>query len=200
MLERDLRQQTLELLSSNTFREPTTEERKRLGSIGYDIVLSTGDKPLAVVVAENQDHFSRNELVGYVDARPQLKRYTPPALTVALRSEELFLSDSFSKSQAVQLQLHEKENQFLQALIPDARNIMLPASTDAQLDLAYFKKTGRVLFEGRFARALDITSGVRVACVGRDRPGDRLDVYGWQHVYVRDVIGALSAVVFIFQK
>lgn len=193
---KDLRQETLDLLSQHTFREPTVEERRILGSMGYDTVLSTDAKPLSVVVAENPKYFWENEL-DYVNARPALRDYTPRSLAVALRPRGLFLLDSFDKSQAVQLQMHERESGVLQRQLPHARNIMLPASTYAQLDLAYFKQKGEVLFRDRYARALDETSGVFVAFVGRIHPGFRLGVFGWGRVYGYGFVGALSAVVFI---
>lgn len=93
----DLRLQTLEFLSTNTFREPTAQEKKILAPRGYDIFLSAEAKTLYAVVDENKDHFWSGEL-DYVNARPNLRDYTPPVLTVALRSKELFLKNSFSKS------------------------------------------------------------------------------------------------------
>lgn len=91
----------------------------------------------------------------------------------------------------------KRESQAVQGLSPDARAIMLPTSTDAQLDLAYLKETGQVLFEDRFARALDETSDVRVADVGRSLPDDRLGVSGWDWGLGHVGVGALSAVVFV---
>ncbi len=192
----DLRQETLDLLSGNTFREPTDQEKEILGTKGYDVFLPTEAKSLYTVVAENKGHFWTDEL-DYVNARPELRDFVPPALIVVLRSQDLFLSNSFSKSQAVQLQMHEVESQALQKELPDVRNIMLPASVGAQLDLAYFKETGRVLFTNRFARALDETSDVHVALVGRNHPDDQLSVSGWNRDRGDDDVGALSAAVMI---
>lgn len=192
----DLRLQTLEFLAANTFREPTPQEKKILAPRGYDIFLSTEPKTLYTVVDKNTNHFWNGES-DYVNARPNLRDYVPPALTVALRSKELFLRDSFGKSQGVQLQMHEVESQTLQKQLPDVRNIMLPASTDAQLDLAYVKKTGLVLFTNSFARALDQISGVRAALVGRNLPAEALDVRGWLADHGLGHVGALSAVVFL---
>lgn len=194
--KRDLRQETLDLLAGNTFREPTPQERKILAPRGYDIFLSTEPKTLYAVVDENKDHFRIGEL-DYVNARPDLRDYVPPALTVALRSKELFLKDSFSKPQPVQLEMTERESQTVQGLLPDARAIMLPASTDAQLDLAYLKETGRVLFRDRFARALDQISGVFAALAGRFDPDSRFCVNDWFEGLGYDFVGALSSVVFI---
>lgn len=194
--KRDLRQETLDLLAGNTFREPTVEEKEKFGTMGYDIFLPTKAKTLHAVVEENQDYFWSDEL-DYVNTRPNLRDYVPPTLTVALRSKDLFLSNSFGKSQTIQLERHEAESQDLQKVLPDARNIMLPASVDAQLDLAYFKETGQVLFRDRFVRALDETSDVSVAHVGRARPASRLDVPGWRRGRGGGGVGALSAAVMI---
>lgn len=194
--KRDLRQETLDLLSGNSFREPTTEEREKLKLKGYDTFLQTEAKSLYTVVAENQDYFWSGEL-DYVNARLDLRDFVPPALTVALRSKDPFLSNSFSKSQAVQLQMHETESQALQVELPGVRNIMLPASTGSQLDLAYFKETGRVLFTNRFAGALDEISGVFAALGGRLGLSYRLRVGGWYRADGFDYVGALSAVVFL---
>ncbi len=195
----DLRRQTYELLSNHTFREPTAQEKKRLATMGYDIFLSTEAKPLSVVVTENMGHFWSGEL-DYVNARPNLRDYTPPALTIALRSGKLFLLDSFDRSQSVQLEMLEAESQNVQGQLANARIIMLPASTEAQLDLAYLKETGRVLFRDRFARALDEISGFFVADVGRDGPAYQLSVRDWFADDGHGHIGALSAVVFINSK
>lgn len=192
----DLRLQTLEFLAANTFREPTPQEKEILAPRDYDIFLHTEAKTLYAVVDENRDHFWSGEL-DYINARPNLRDYVPPALTVALRSKELFLKNSFSESQGVQLQMHEVESQALQKQLPDVRNIMLPASTDAQLDRSFLEKTGKVLFRDRFARALDEISEVSVANVGRDDPADRLSVSGWDRDRGSDDVGVLSAVVFI---
>lgn len=192
----DLRWQTLEFLAANAFRGPTAEEMGALKPRGYDLVLSAAARQLSLVVTENPDHFEDSG-VDYINARSQVRNYIPPALTVVLRSGELFLADSFNKSQPVQLQMTETESRAVQELVPDARSIMLPAATVAQLDLNFLRKTGRVLFRDRFVRALDKTSGVRVASVGRSRPDDRLLVGGSDRGIGDGVVGALSAVVFI---
>lgn len=192
----DLRLQTLDLLAVNTFREPTAEEKRLLAQRGYDIFLPTKAETLYAVVALNPDYFWDSKL-HYVNDRPKLRDFVPPALTVALRSQQLFLEGSFSKSQGVQLRMTEAESQAVRQLVPAARAIMLPASTDAQLDLEYFEKTNQVLFTNRFARALDKTSDVRVARVGRYLSDSRLHVYEWSRGYGYVILGALSAVVFL---
>lgn len=191
----DLRLKTLEFLAAHTFRKPTARERKVLAPRGYDIFLCTEAETLAAVVAKHPKYFWDDEL-DYVNARPNLRDYVPPALIVALRSKELFLGNSFSKSQDVQLQMHEAESKNLQTQLPNAMNIMLPVSVDVQLDLEYFKRTTQILCINRFVRALDKTSDVYVADVGRYHPGHQLGVGGWLRDRGYGLVGALSAVVF----
>lgn len=194
---RNLRQETLGLLAENTFRKPTPNEEKTLGAIGYDLFFPTEAKSLGVVVAENRDYFDKYISV---DVRPELRDFIPPVLTVALRSRRLFLARSFRKSQPIQLRIIETANQTMQERLPDARVIILPISTSAQFDLAYFKKTGQVLFKGIDAAGLDELSNGCFCSVGRYHPDRGLFVSAISRGIGYSFVGALSAVVMVNSK
>lgn len=193
-----LRQRTYELLS--TVREPSAEERESLARKGF-IFLSIEAKTLAQVVSEHPGHFWKDELQ-YVNGlpHPDLRTYTPKAMEVAFNPNQLYVPDSFNKTQAVQLNMTEEYSQTnLEKELPGAKALMLPATVGAQADIAYFKKTGKVLFRDRFARALDQTAGSNAANVGRGHPDFRLIVDGWgaDSGLGRGGVGAPLAVVFI---
>lgn len=192
----DLRQQTLGFLSANTFRKPTIQEMAVLKPQGYDVVLPTRAETTLLVTAKNLGQFEPGQL-DWINRSPRLRDYKPPALTVALRSKELFLADSFEQSQAFQLQMIEIESQAVQELIPDARAVMLPASTTVQLYLSFLERTGRRGW-GCTARALD--KGYRGADigVGPSMLDSRLLSVGmYQRGCANRWIGVLASVVFI---
>lgn len=147
-------------------------------------------------VLEEPDHF-RRETLKYVDSRPQLRDYVPPAIEVALSPTQLALPDSFFKSRADQLKMINEYSESLEVEFPDARAIMLPATAYAQADKAYLEKTGHVLFRTHFARALDNACEFSAAEVGRFRPGDRLHVGSWDVGHGYGSGGAVPAVVFL---
>lgn len=190
----DLRRQTYELLA--LVREPTEEERKTLEKKGI-VFLPAQTKSLSQVVSEDQDYFWSGEL-DYANSRPELRDYIPPVpLQVGLNFENPAIPESFNRSKRVQLEMIEEQSQELQKEFPDARLVMLPSTVYSQADKAYFGKTGQVLFRNIFARALDQTSGVHSASVGRRHPDSRLGVYGCYAEDGDDFIGAVPAVVFL---
>jgi len=192
--EIDLRQQTYDLLSQ--VREPTEEEKETLGKKGI-IFLPVETKSLSQVVSKDQDYFWSGEL-DYVNSKTELRDYVPPIpLQVGLNSENPALSGSFNKSKKVQLEMIERGSQELQKEFPDARLVMLPSTVYAQADKAYKKKTGEVFFKDIFARALDQTSEVHSANVGRHDHAYQLHVREWNAEHGNDNIGAVPAVVFL---
>lgn len=190
----DLRQQTYELLA--LVREPTEEEKEALKERGI-VFLPTETKSLSQVVSEDQDYFWSGEL-DYVDSKTELRDYIPPVpLQVGLNFENPAIPGSFNRSKSVQLEMIERRSQELQKEFPDARLVMLPSTVYSQADEAYKKKTGKVFFTTFFARALDQTSEVDSADVGRNAPAPRLHVDEWRAGRGNDRIGAVPAVVFL---
>lgn len=193
----DLRQRTYELLSK--VRKPSVEEGESLTKRGF-IFLPIEAKTLAQVVGENPDHFWPDEL-RYINGLPHLdlRTYVPKVMEVAFNPRRLYIQDSFNQSQAKQLRMTEEYSQTnLEKDLPGAKALMLPATVEAQADIAYFKMTkGEPLFKDRFARALDQTSSFRVATIGRGHSGNRLCIDGWNADNGLGNIGALLAVVFL---
>lgn len=190
----DLRQQTYELLS--LVREPTEEEKEALGKRGI-VFLPAQTKSLPQVVSEDQDYFWSGELE-YVNRRTELRDYVSPVpLQVGLNFENPAIPGSFNKSKRIQLEMIEEQSQELQKEFPDARLVMLPSTIYSQADKAYKEKTGRVFFTNFFARALDQTSEVYSADVGRGRPTHRLNVLECFAEFGHGRIGAVPAVVFV---
>lgn len=190
----DFHQQTYELM--HLVREPSVDEREALEKRKGLVFLPVNAKSLAEFVSENPDHFWSDELE-YANSRAELKDYVPPVMEVGLNPTQLALPDSFLKSQAVQLEMIDNYSKYLEVEFPDARAIMLPVTGYAQADKAYLEKTGQVLFRTYFARALDNTSGVDAAFVGRAHPDDQLLVRGWFADRGLDHVGAVPAVVFL---
>ncbi len=193
--EPDLRQQTYELLKQ--VREPSPEEKRDLKEMGF-VFLTALPKSFAQVVSEDQDYFWEGELK-YAIARAELRDYVPPAITVALNPTRLAIPGSFNKSKDKQLGMIAKYSRDeIEAKFPDAKAVMLPATTYAQADMAYSKvNNGQVLFRDFFARALDNTSEVCSAYVGQYHPGSRFFVYDWDAAHGDDYVGAVPAVVFL---
>ena len=192
----DLRQRTYEFLSK--VREPSAQERKSLTDRGF-VFLPIEAKTLAQVVTERPDHFWSDELK-YIKglSHPDLRTYVPKAMEVAFNPEQLYIPDSFSKTQVKQLEMTEEYSQSnLEKDLPDAKVLMLPATVEAQADIEYFKVTNDPLFRDRFVRALDQTSDSNVAGVGRHLPDCRLHVGAWRAGLGYGNIGAPLAVVFI---
>lgn len=192
----DLRQITYDLLTK--IRQPSDEEKEALGNVRY-VFLPIEAKTLAQVVSEDPNYFWNGEL-DYINGlqKPDLREYVPTVMEVAFNPAQLFVPDSFGKSQINQLGMTEQYSQnTLETEFPDARVVILPASALAQADRAYFQKTGKVLFTNRFARALDQTSGVDAAGVGRRAPDYRLSVRDWLAGGGYDDVGAPLAVVFL---
>lgn len=193
----DLRQRTYDLLTK--VRQPSEEEKDILGKVGY-VFLPIEAKTLAQIVSEDPNYFWEGELDYIINglSKPDLREYTPPVMEVGFNPSQLFVPDSFGKSQSKQLEMTDQYSQnTVETEFSDARVLMLPATITAQADRAYFKKTGKVLFINRFARALDQTSGVDAALVGRFDPGGRLGVGGWHAGGGYGDVGAPLAVVFL---
>lgn len=191
---KDLRQQTYELLA--LVREPTEEEKEALEKRGI-VFLTTETKSLSRVVLHDPDYFWSGEQE-YVDSKKELREYVPPvAMEVGLNPENPAIPGSFNKSKKVQLEMIERGSLELQKEFSDARLVMLPSTIYAQADKAYKGKTGEVFFRNIFARALDQTSGVRSAGVGRFVPGSRLRVDEWSAGDGYGRVGAVPAVVFL---
>lgn len=191
----DLRQRTYDLLTK--VRQPSDDEKEALGNVGY-IFLPIEAKTLLEVVTEDPDYFWSGEL-NYINglSKPDLREYVPPVMKVGFNPNQLFVPDTFGKSQVKQLEMTDQYSQnTVETEFPDARVLMLPATITAQADRAYFKRTGKVLFANRFARALDQTSGVDAAFVGRIGPDFRLRVSDWDAVLGPGYVGAPLAVVF----
>lgn len=192
--EVDLRQRAYDLM--HLVRQPSGQEKKALGRRGI-VFLPLTTKSYAQVVSEDPGYFWQNEL-DYANARLSLRDYAlPVAVEVGLNPTELARPGSFSRSRADQLEMIEEYSQHLQAEVPDARAIMLPATGYAQADRAYKLATGEVLFRNCFARILDNLSGVRAASAGRRAPSERFDARGWSARYGLGVVGAVPAVVFV---
>ena len=193
----DLRQKTYELLSM--VREPNAQERKSLTDKGF-IFLPIEAKTLVQVVGEHPDHFWSGQLQ-YINGLPydDLRTYVPKPMEVAFNPRQLFIPDSFTKTQAVQLRMTEEYTKAnFEKELPDAKALMLPATVEAQADIVYHKMTkGQVLFRDRFARALDRTADSIVAHVGRDHPDHRLHVHDGDADDGRGNVGVPLAVVFL---
>lgn len=187
----DLIQNTQKLLSR--VREPSSEEREVLRFI----FLPTQAKSLSVVVDENPGHFS-NYVRDFVNSEPYLRDYIPPEMMVGIRPRELVIPGSFGKSQAEQLMMIKKRSKALQGKSPDARMLMLPTSTYAQLDILFQEITGKKLFwvGDFFVRCLDQTR-FGTADIGRLTPDGPLYVGDWDPRYgIPNSLCAIAAVVF----
>lgn len=182
-----LRQKTYELLS--LVRKPTLKEKKALEEIGSTF-FNIEAKSLKQLERENPNHFNS------IDIPNRLRVHIPSPMIVAINVNHPYVDDCFSKSQADQLLMIEESSSFHENFYPGAREVMLPASILAQLDIIYFKNTDgkEKLFKNFFARSLD--QGVSV---GRYRPEDKLRVGNCSNAGYDDV-GVLSAVVFVNQK
>lgn len=192
----ELRQRTYELLS--WVREPSAKEREVLAEKGF-IFLPIGAKTLEQVVREHPKHFCPNQL-SYIDALPvdsDLRKYAPKVMDVALNPNQLYILNSFNKTQAMQIKMIGECSTNLQRELPSARVLMLPATVLTQADIAYSKKTVKPLFVDHFVRSLDKTSGSLVANVGRYLSDERLWVNTQTADGGDDRVGALFAVVFI---
>lgn len=184
----DLRQATLQLLF--TVREPSSAEQEALEKRGFSL-FHIGNESLDQLIGKYPYHFWD------VNDSQRLRRYTPPAMVVAMRPENLALSDSFKRSQIEQLAMIEEYAKSIREELPDAHAVMLPASAYAQADIAYMEETTQPLFSNFYARALDQTDGSSVADVGRNVPGDQLHIHDWGADYGFPYIGAVPAVVFL---
>lgn len=187
-------QETHDILSM--VQEPNTKEREVLEAKGF-VFLPTFAKSLSEVVFENPDHFfNQRDFVNNVSG---LRDYVPQEITVAINPRKPFIPRSFGKSQAEQFMMIEEQSQALQIELPNARIVMLPASTHAQADIAYFKKTGKKLFR-KFVRCLDQNSGFFAASVGRLSRKDRLRVGDCYYTAQINSLGAVFAIVFLQDK
>lgn len=190
------RERTYELLT--IVREPLPEERKGLEAKGF-VFLSVEAKTLAQVVSERPSHFWNGEL-DYINGRsyPDLREYTPLAMSVAYNPDQLFVPDSCSNSQERQLRTTEKySREEIETQFPDAKALVLPATVSAQADIAYFDRTGKALLGNRCAGALDKSVGSFVVLVSRNLPGRQLDVFDWYAGYSRGGVGVPLALVFL---
>ena len=187
----DLRERTYELLS--LVRAPNPEERRDLERTGL-VFFQIEAQSLKQLGKENSNHFDWGNSLGWLR-----DDNSPPLMVVAIDPEQLFIPDSFAKSQAVQLAMIEERSLARQKDFPDAREILLPASALAQLDMAWFKETGgsEKLFKTSFAHALDQTADSDVAIVGRYDPRRKLSIVNWGDGSVYDDVGVLLAVVFL---
>lgn len=188
---RDLRTETFNLLGN--LREPTAEEREALEKKGY-IFTTIEAKSLAQVYDENPEYFD------HVNSSEVLRAYTPPkSFTVAINPDKFRTSRSTNSSQAKQLRMiEENSHSGIELAFPDAKEIMLPATGYAQLDIKFQKShDGKKLLPDFFARALDTTSGSLVADVGRAHPVGRLFVYAWRAGDGHAHVWASPAVVFL---
>lgn len=214
-LKPDLHLKALEFFENYTFRPPTEREKDDLRRIGYDIFIRTEARGFPKILVANREYFRSNQL-GFLNTRPDLAKSIPSSMVVGLKSEELFLRNSFNKSQVQLLEMHIKESKVVQELVPDGINIMLPVAVIVQLDQEYSEITGKLLLANEYARALDVTAITRAvyinpkdgtfiketecvyaADVGRNRPEFKLDVGEWPRGGSRTNLGSLSAVVFI---
>lgn len=198
----DLRERTYQLLSK--VRAPSVEERKSLVHKGF-FFLPIEAKTLAQVVGEHPKHFWLDELE-YINNFPydDLRTYVPRVMEVAVNPKQLFLEDSFQnsfgKTQAEQLAMIEEYSiTKVEKNFPDAKALMLPATVEAQADIAYFQMTkGEVLFRNGFVRALDrMMDSNDFARIGRSSPDSLLGVHGYSVDYGGLLVGAPLAVVFL---
>ncbi len=190
----DLRQQTYELLKK--VRHPSDAEKEASEKKGL-VFLPLASKALPQVVEKDPDCFWSDDS-DYVNSRKELRDFVIPEMVVALNPNQLALPDSFNKSRATQLEMidtYSKDE--IEKEFPDAKAVMLPAVGYAQADIVYKQIAGKVLFRDFFARALDDTSRVNAAFVGRNYPDGKLSVAGWYAGFGIDDIGAVPAVVFI---
>lgn len=191
-----LRQRTYELLAM--VREPSAKERKLLTDRGFHF-LPIEAKTLLQVIGEHPDHFCKDDLKS-IDKLPypDLRRYIPKSMEVAFNPNQLYIPDSFGKSQAIQLVKTEEYSQTnLQKELPGAKALIMPATVDAQADIAYFKKTGGVLFRNCFAGTLDQMSDSDATCVGRALPVSPLVINRWDANRGEGNVGAPLAIVFL---
>lgn len=181
-----LHQETCRLLS--TTRGPTAEEKKALEDMGF-IFLATEAKSLDQVEKENPGAFH------YIGRFDGLESYIPPAITVAINPKELFIPKSSNKPLLDQYAMIEKQSQLIQKKIPDARVVMLPASTVIQLTLIYAKTVKGRLFKTHFARTLD-QDGTSTTHIGESEGG--IIVHNWLHCSSgNENVGALSTIVLV---
>lgn len=158
---RDFRERTYKLLTEA--REPTSKEQKTLEERGF-VFIQTEAKSLAQVIQENPGHFGE---FGKVDARLKPDAYVPPSLVVAMNPAQPFIHNSWGRSQTVKLLMIDAYSQAFELEYPRATALMLPASTYAQADLEYFKKTGEKLLLNYFAHPLDQAADSDGPLVGR---------------------------------
>ncbi len=190
----DLIQQTYEILTQ--LREPTPEEKATLEVRGQ-VFLPLKSKTYAQVVAEDPDHFWKDEL-NYANGKPALRDYAlPQAAEVGLNPSELAAPGSFSKSKEVQLEMAQACSLELQKEFSDARVVMLPVTGYAQWDHAYKEKNGDVAFKSYFARGLDQLSVALSAHAGRGGPSGQFGVNGWFARGGGPNIALVPAVVFV---
>lgn len=173
----NLRRKTYEYLSK--VREPSATEQETLRGRGF-IFLPVEAKPLVQVVSENKNHFESGEL-DYINGitYPDLRTYVPPEMIVAFKPTQLFIPNS-SVFSDVATQLRETGRYFQdnpEIVLLDAKALILPSSIFAQADIVYFRRTGKLLFENCFVRALDHISKSGFAAVGRRSPAERLRVH-----------------------
>jgi hypothetical protein len=196
----DLRDRTYELLS--LVRQPSKEEREVLERKMKLVVLRLQAKSLSRVVAYDPNYFKSGELA-FLDSTSELRDFTPPSLAVAINPdpEYIALRGSFGVSRATQLVMIEEYSQgVIEKEFPEAKAIMLPATSYAQADWIYnhrYGTIGKILFGNIFTRALDNFSELAAARVGRDHPDDRLIVFGWGADHGRCRVGGVPAVVFL---
>lgn len=178
----NLRQRTYELL--NLVREPSVSERETLRKRGY-VLIPIRAKSLGQIVAEDPYRFENDYelddegnvvsdwLTKYLNRRPTLRDYTPPAMIIAVRPDELLYDpydkiDSSQKEQLRGVEMYSQEE--IEWEFPDAKAVILPASVLIQADMEYRKRGRRVIFEDLHVRALDRTS-VGAVRVGRGYHG-----------------------------
>lgn len=177
---RDFRERTFKLLAET--REPRPREQKALKKKGW-VFLSTEAKSLAQVIQEHPDHF------GHIDDGLDLAAFTPPSLVVAINPDRPTIQNSFGRSPVVKLLMVDAYSQPIEAEFPRATALILPASTYAQIDIEYFRKTGERFFGGFFACPLDQAGDTDGPLVGRLAPHiPELKL----HIYRDSAVGAVS--------
>lgn len=190
-IQPDLCAATYELLSR--LREPSVEERDALK--GY-LFFRVSAESLAQVMEAKGDY------LGYVDPSEKLRSYVPPGdFVMAVNPNMLRLPGSNNSSQAEQLIMTEEYSKgSVEPLVPHAKAIMLPTTALVQMDVACQEEhNGEKFFPDFLVRALDETVGPDAASVGRDHPGHRLRVNGWDARHGGPGVWACPAVVFVRQ-
>lgn len=199
----DLRDRTLAILAI-LVREPNAEEREVLEKKLKLAVLPVRTKSLDEVVAKDEGYFWNGER-DYIDARPDLRNYTPAiafATAINPHPERIALRGSFNQSRAAQLDMIEEYSQthIAKEFGNEAVAVMLPAIGFVEADRSYYygpDTKGQKLFRNIFARALDNTSEVRAARAGRYVPSGPFRVDDWRAGGGVDFVGAVPAVVFL---